>query len=188
MDKWEGVPWPNPFLRLRRPRVSLRSSGRPCRGAGVRAALEHQPRSHPFWKSLMKESKRCGAPSSSSVGFQIGILGQRSTTTSMLEPSGVFLFCAPLAILAPFWGWRSLEEISPSSDASFHFFSLFLFFFSYSKGKEWIGRSVGGRGWTATSRVDPSSCDSKSSKRLVFCFLWSTIALGTSEGSWLLLT
>ena len=39
-----------------------------------------------------------------------------------------------------------------------------------------------------TSRTNPPACDSKSSNRLIFGFIWSTMELGMSEDSWMLLT
>ena len=126
----------------------------------------------------MEESKRSGAPS----------LGRRSTTMSAPEPSSVIFLCALSATFAPLWGSRSLGAISPSSDACFPFFSLFVFFFGYSKGEIWLRRGVGGRVWTITSGVDPLACDSKNSVRLVFFLHWSTMAFGTLDSSWLLLT
>ena len=42
--------------------------------------------------------------------------------------------------------------------------------------------------WTATLGLDHLVWDSRSSSRLIFGFLCSTIASGMSEGSWMLLT
>ena len=61
-----------------------------------------------------------------------------------------------------------------------------------SEGEVWAGLWVEGRGWTATLGTDPSVCDSRSSRRLVFCLCWSTMVEGMAEGTlgrfWLTLT
>lgn len=44
---------------------------------------------------------------------------------------------------------------SPFLVTSLPFLSLFLFFLGWSEGEVWVGRGVRGRGWMATSRVDP---------------------------------
>ena len=104
----------------------------------------------------MEESNGSGAPSNLSKGFQIRTLGWRFETISIPELSITNFLCAPRAIFSPFWDSSSLEGvISHSSNTSLPFFSLFLFFSSCSKREVWVGRRVGGRGWTATSGVDP---------------------------------
>ena len=136
----------------------------------------------------MEESIGWGAPSSSSIGFHIGTLAWRSGTISVPELSAVFLLYGPLAVFALFWGFGSLGGgISPSSNASLPFLSLFLFFFRGSAGEVWEGIGVRDWGWTTTLSVDPLACDSSSSSRLVF-LRWSTIASGTTIISWMLLT
>nr|POE84189.1 hypothetical protein CFP56_75298 [Quercus suber] len=77
----------------------------------------------------MDESMGSEAPSNSSFGFYTGILAWRYDTTSVPEPSDVFLFCGPLMTFVPFWGSESLANgISPSSNVSLPFLSLFLLF------------------------------------------------------------
>lgn len=77
---------------------------------------------------------------------------------------------------------------SPSSDTSLPFLSHFLFLSAGSEGEVWTRRGVEGRVWMDTLGVDPPACDSRSFRRLVFCLHWSTMASGTLEGSWRLLT
>ena len=50
------------------------------------------------------------------------------------------------------------------------------------------GGGVEGLVWIATSGVDTLVCDSNNSRSLVFFFLWSTMASGMSDVSWLLLS
>ena len=97
-----------------------------------------------------------GALSNSIIGFHTGTPAWQFGTISMPEPSAVLLLYCPLAAFAPFWGSRSLDGgISPFSDASLPFFSLFLFFSRGSAGEVREEKGVRGRGWTTTSSMDP---------------------------------
>ena len=92
---------------------------------------------------------------------------------------------SPFSNLCPLLG---LKVFRMSNFALFrYFFSLFHFFSSCLEGEVRVWWGVGGRGWMATSSVDPPACDSNSSKRLVFFLCWSTIASSMSVGFWLLL-
>ena len=99
-----------------------------------------------------------------------------------------FSYFGPFLVLKLFGGNNfSLLNLIPSSTTSFPFLSYFLFLFAGLDGEVWTRRGVKGWVWTATLGLDHLVWDSRSSRRLVFGFLCSTIASGMSEGSWMLL-
>ena len=102
--------------------------------SGCSKALTTYP-AFPFWKSLIEECRERGDPFNTKGRFQVWTLRQWSCPFYIMAPSLKDLIWAPLAILAPFWGSGSLEQMTyPSSTMSLPFWSCFLFL---SAGSSW---------------------------------------------------
>ena len=78
--------------------------------------------------------------------------------------------------------WR--EQLHPPQLFLYPFYPSSFSFQVVQKEKCEQEEELGGRGWIATSGVDPLACDSRCLRRLVSFLRWSTIVLGMSAVSW----